>query len=89
LKSAEEIKELVIKGADVNAKDKKGLTALMLASEYNHKEVVELLRKTEEESKSKLKEELKEDSKSLSGSKDKKSNNIVGFVGNKFGGMDM
>jgi len=38
------IKRLIEKGADVNAKDKKGATALLLASENGHTEISKLLK---------------------------------------------
>ena len=43
LKSLEEIKELLKKGADVNASNKYGDTALMIASEKGHMDVVKCL----------------------------------------------
>ncbi|MBR5598551.1 MAG: ankyrin repeat domain-containing protein [Alphaproteobacteria bacterium] len=79
---------LIAKGTDVNVKDKDGKTALMWASENGHKDIAELLEKAEEESKSKLKEDMKEDSKSLRGSKDEKNNTKGGFWNRMFGGND-
>ena len=40
----EKIKQLLENGADVNAKDKYGWTALRYASSWGHKEIVELLK---------------------------------------------
>jgi len=40
----EKVKQLLENGADVNAENKYGLTALMYASYNGHKEVVELLK---------------------------------------------
>jgi len=40
----EKVKQLLESGADVNAKNKYGWTALILASEEGHKEIVELLK---------------------------------------------
>ena len=46
LEGYKEIAELLItKGADVNAKDKKGKTPLDLAIEENHSQTADLLRK--------------------------------------------
>jgi len=36
---------LLAKGADVDAKDSVGVTALMYATDWGHKEIVELLKK--------------------------------------------
>ena len=60
----------------------------MRASLNGYKEVTELLAKAEEESKAKLKEDMKEDAKSLSGSKDEKKNNKGVILGKMFGGND-
>ena len=43
LKSAKEIEDLILQGADVNQKDNDGSTALMNASYYGHKEMVGIL----------------------------------------------
>ena len=84
-----EVTEFLIEnGADVNVKDKDGWTTLMWASCKGHKEVVELLEKAREESKAKLKEELKDDSKSLNSNKDEKKNNKSVILGKMFGGND-
>jgi ankyrin repeat protein len=39
----DKVKDLIEKGADINAKDNNGMTALMLASKNNRKEIVELV----------------------------------------------
>jgi ankyrin repeat protein len=44
LGNKEVVKLLIQKGADVNAKNKYGETALRLAFYYGHKEIVELLK---------------------------------------------
>jgi ankyrin repeat protein len=41
----EKVQALLAKGADVNAKDNKGRTALMGANKKGHKEIVQLLKK--------------------------------------------
>ncbi len=43
----EQVKSLIAKGVDINARDKEGRTALTLAKEKDYKEIVELLRKNE------------------------------------------
>ena len=43
LKSEKEIRDLILKGADVNIKDIDGWTALIWAAEKGHKEIVEML----------------------------------------------
>jgi len=45
-----EVERLLKAGADVDAKDHYGMTALMEASEKGHKEVVEILKKAEQKS---------------------------------------
>ncbi len=39
------VKELLEKGADVNAKDQNGTTALTIATGYGYTEIIELLKK--------------------------------------------
>jgi ankyrin repeat protein len=74
LKAAEEgktdvVRSLIAKGADVNAKDKEGKTALAYAKENSHTEIVQLLKqaganvvssphKPKQKSKSKIKFDL-------------------------------
>jgi len=43
----EQVKSLIAKGVDINARDKEGRTALTLAKEKEHKEIVVILRKHE------------------------------------------
>jgi len=41
----EVVRQLLAAGADVNVKDEKGATALILASVQGHREIAEMLRK--------------------------------------------
>lgn len=41
----EAVRSLIVKGADVNAKDKKGKTAMMYAAEKGHIQIVKLLKR--------------------------------------------
>ena len=41
------VETLLLRGADVNEEDRKGITAMMVAARYGHAEIVQLLRKTE------------------------------------------